>query len=84
MYDKFKTKNRFIVDDIISYYCSLSIDSLPSVRQDAAKILVDLSEVVHLSVFDNKLIPRLKQFSFDQNVMRITIFKNVLLTCFNV
>lgn len=59
----------FIVDELINYHCSLSFDSIPSVRQDAAKILVDLSEVVHLSVFDSKLIPRLKQFSFDQNVI---------------
>lgn len=42
---------------------------MSSVRQDAARILVDLSQVVHLSVFDSKLIPRLEQFSFDKNVI---------------
>lgn len=47
----------------------MSFDSLPSVREGAARSLVDLSEIVHLSIFDSKLIPRLEQFCFDENVM---------------
>ncbi|VVC37451.1 Armadillo-type fold,Armadillo-like helical [Cinara cedri] len=53
--------------DIIDYHCFLSFDSFSSVRQDAAKCLVDLCEVVNFSTFDSKIIPRLEQFSFDQN-----------------
>lgn len=64
-----------IIDDLIDYHCFLSFDSLPSVRQDAANILVDLSEVVHLSTFDSKLIPRLEQFSFDQNVILLHFYR---------
>lgn len=58
----------FIVGDLIDYHCFLSFDSFSTVRQDAAKCLIDLSEVVHLSTFDSKLISRLEQFSYDQNV----------------
>ncbi|XP_022161137.1 serine/threonine-protein phosphatase 2A 65 kDa regulatory subunit A beta isoform-like isoform X4 [Myzus persicae] len=53
--------------DLIDYHCFLSLDSLPSVRQNAANNLVDFSEIVHMSIFDSKLTPRLEQFSFDQN-----------------
>lgn len=59
----------FIQGDLIDYHCFLSYDLFPSVRQDAAKCLVDLSEVTQLSIFDSKLVPRLEQFSFDQNVI---------------
>ncbi|XP_050058700.1 serine/threonine-protein phosphatase 2A 65 kDa regulatory subunit A alpha isoform-like isoform X1 [Aphis gossypii] len=53
--------------DLIDYHCFLSLDSSPAVRQNAANNLVDFSEVVHMSIFDSKLTPRLEQFSFDQN-----------------
>eukprot|EP00102_Acyrthosiphon_pisum_P010960 XP_008179482.1 PREDICTED: probable serine/threonine-protein phosphatase PP2A regulatory subunit [Acyrthosiphon pisum] len=53
--------------DLMDYHCFLSLDVLPSVRQNAANNLVDFSEVVHMSIFDSKLTPRLEQFSFDQN-----------------
>jgi len=52
----------------MDYHCFLSLDTLPSVRQNAANNLIDFSEVVHISIFDSKLTPRLEQFSFDQNV----------------
>jgi len=58
----------FYKGDLMDYYCFLSLDALPSVRQNAANNLVDFSEVVHMSIFDSKLTPRLEQFSFDQNV----------------
>jgi len=51
------------------------LDSLPSVRQNAANNLVDFSEVVHMSIFDSKLTPRLEQFSFDQNVTLSNFYK---------
>lgn len=65
----------FIIGDLIDYHCFLSFDSLPSVRQDAASKLVDFSEVVHMSIFDSKLIPRLEQFSFDQNVILLNFYR---------
>lgn len=52
----------------MDYHCFLSLDSIASVRQNAANNLIDFSEVVHMSIFDSKLTPRLEQFSFDQNV----------------
>lgn len=61
--------NYFVIGDLIDYHCFLSFDLFPSVRQDAVKSLIDLSEIVHLSIFDSKLTPRLQQFSFDQNVI---------------
>ncbi|XP_050522682.1 serine/threonine-protein phosphatase 2A 65 kDa regulatory subunit A alpha isoform-like isoform X2 [Daktulosphaira vitifoliae] len=54
-------------DNLVEYYTCLCLDTLPSVRQDAAKCLAKLSEVVQFPVIDTKIIPRLKQFSIDQN-----------------
>lgn len=65
------TLQYFVIDAIIDYHYSLSFDSFPSVRQDAVKCLIDLSEIVHLSIFDSKLTQRLEQFSFDQNVISL-------------
>lgn len=65
----------FILGDLFDYHFFLSLDSSSSVRQDAAKCLVDLIEVVHLSTFGSKLILRLEQFSFDQNVTLLTLYK---------
>jgi len=53
------------------------LDSSPAVRQNAANNLVDFSEVVHMSIFDSKLTPRLEQFSFDQNVILLNFYKNL-------
>ncbi|KAL4089454.1 hypothetical protein QTP88_024488 [Uroleucon formosanum] len=53
--------------DLMDYHCFLSLDFIASVRQNAANNLIDFSEVVHMSIFDSKLTPRLEQFSFDQN-----------------
>lgn len=68
-YNTYCIGNVLYVGDLINYHCILCFDSMSSVRQDAARILVDLSQVVHLSVFNSKLIPRLEQFSFDKNVI---------------
>jgi len=59
----------------MDYHCILSLDSLPSVRQNAANNLVDFSDIVHMSIFDSKLTPRLEQFSFDQNVILPNFYK---------
>lgn len=65
------------IGDLIDYHCFLSLDSSPAVRQNAANNLVDFSEVVHMSIFDSKLTPRLEQFSFDQNVILLNVYKNL-------
>ncbi|XP_050424654.1 serine/threonine-protein phosphatase 2A 65 kDa regulatory subunit A beta isoform-like [Adelges cooleyi] len=54
-------------ENLMQYYYYLSSDTLPSVRQDAAKCLADLSEVAQLPVIVTNIIPRLAQFSADQN-----------------
>lgn len=62
----------------------MSFDSFSFVRKGAANMLVDLSEIVHLSIFDSKLIPRLEQFSFDQNVTFFFFFRFKLICSFSV
>jgi len=53
----------------------LSFDSFSCVRQDAVNSLIDLSEIVHLSIFDSKLTLRLERFSFDQNVILLNFYR---------